>query len=71
MIPASRDRHELAEGQNNGVTVVFKIDRPTGGLTKTDITLDTPAPVHRIRVVAGDDGVARISAKHTVISEST
>jgi 6-phosphogluconolactonase len=35
----------LAEGQNNGVTVVFKIDRPTGALTKTDVSLDTPAPV--------------------------
>ena len=32
-------------GQNNGVTVVFKIDRPTGMLTKTDVTLDSPAPV--------------------------
>jgi 6-phosphogluconolactonase len=35
----------LAEGQNTGVTVVFKIDRPTGMLTKTDVTLDSPAPV--------------------------
>ena len=35
----------FAEGQNNGVTVVFKIDRPTGMLTKTDVTLDSPAPV--------------------------
>jgi 6-phosphogluconolactonase len=35
----------FAEGQNNGVTVVFKIDRPTGMLTKTDATLDSPAPV--------------------------
>src|SRR6476620_5394485 len=35
----------LGEGQNNGVTVVFKIDRPTGMLTKTDVTLDSPAPV--------------------------
>ena len=35
----------FAEGQNNGVTVVFKIDRSTGMLTKTNVTLDTPAPV--------------------------
>jgi 6-phosphogluconolactonase len=35
----------LAAGQNNGVTVVFKIDRSTGMLTKTNVTLDTPAPV--------------------------
>jgi len=35
----------FAEGQNNGVTVVFKIDRSTGMLTKTNATLDTPAPV--------------------------
>ena len=35
----------FGEGQNNGVTVVFKIDRPTGMLTKTDVTLDSPAPV--------------------------
>ena len=35
----------FAEGQNNGVTVVFKIDRSTGMLTKTDVTLDSPAPV--------------------------
>jgi 6-phosphogluconolactonase len=35
----------FGEGQNNGVTVVFKIDRPTGMLTKTDLTLDSPAPV--------------------------
>jgi len=35
----------FAEGQNNGVTVVFKIDRPTGMLTKTEVTLDSPAPV--------------------------
>ena len=35
----------FAEGQNNGVTVVFKIDRSTGVLTKTNVTLDTPAPV--------------------------
>jgi 6-phosphogluconolactonase len=35
----------FAEGQNNGVTVVFTIDRPTGMLTKTDVTLDSPAPV--------------------------
>jgi 6-phosphogluconolactonase len=35
----------FAEGQNNGVTVVFKIDRPTGELTKTDVSLDSPAPV--------------------------
>ena len=35
----------FAEGQNNGVTVVFTIDCPTGMLTKTDVTLDSPAPV--------------------------
>lgn len=35
----------FAEGQNTGVTVVFKIDRSTGMLTKTSVTLDTPAPV--------------------------
>jgi len=35
----------FAEGQNNGVTVLFKIDRLTGELTKTDVTLDSPAPV--------------------------
>jgi 6-phosphogluconolactonase len=35
----------FAEGQNNGVTVLFTIDRPTGMLTKTDVTLDSPAPV--------------------------
>jgi 6-phosphogluconolactonase len=35
----------FAEGQNNGMTVVFKIDRSTGALTKTDVTLDSPAPV--------------------------
>jgi len=35
----------FAEGQNNGVTVLFKIDRSTGVLTKTNATLDTPAPV--------------------------
>ena len=35
----------FGEGQNSGVTVVFKIDRPTGMLTKTDVTLDSPAPV--------------------------
>jgi 6-phosphogluconolactonase len=35
----------FAEGQNNGVTVVFRIDRPTGVLAKTNVTLDTPAPV--------------------------
>jgi 6-phosphogluconolactonase len=35
----------FAEGQNNGVTVVFRIERSTGMLTKTDATLDTPAPV--------------------------
>jgi 6-phosphogluconolactonase (cycloisomerase 2 family) len=27
------------------VTVVFRIDRPTGTLTRTDATLDSPAPV--------------------------
>jgi len=35
----------FAAGQNTGVTVVFRIDRPTGMLTKTDATLDSPAPV--------------------------
>jgi 6-phosphogluconolactonase len=35
----------FAEGQNNAVTVLFKIDRSTGMLTKTNVTLDTPAPV--------------------------
>jgi 6-phosphogluconolactonase len=35
----------FAEGQSNGVTVVFRIDRSTGMLTKTDATLDSPAPV--------------------------
>jgi len=35
----------FAEAQNTGVTAVFKIDRPTGMLTKTDVTLDSPAPV--------------------------
>jgi 6-phosphogluconolactonase len=35
----------FAAGQNSGVTVVFKIDRPTGMLTKTDLTLECPAPV--------------------------
>jgi 6-phosphogluconolactonase len=35
----------FAEGQNTGVTVVFRIDRPTGTLTRTDATLDSPAPV--------------------------
>ena len=35
----------FGEGQNNGVTVIFKIDRRTGELTKTDVTLDSPAPV--------------------------
>jgi 6-phosphogluconolactonase len=35
----------FAEGQNNGVTIVFRIDRSTGMLTKTNATLDTPAPV--------------------------
>jgi 6-phosphogluconolactonase len=35
----------FAEGQNTGVTVVFAIDRPTGMLTRTDVTLEAPAPV--------------------------
>jgi 6-phosphogluconolactonase (cycloisomerase 2 family) len=35
----------FAEGQNTGVTGVFKIDRATGMLTKTAAALDTPAPV--------------------------
>ena len=35
----------FAEGQDTSVTVVFKIDRPTGMLTKTGVTLDSPAPV--------------------------
>lgn len=35
----------LVIGQNNGVTLVFKIDRSTGMLTKTNVTLDPPAPV--------------------------
>lgn len=35
----------FAEGQNNGVTVLFKIERSTGRLTKTNVTLDSPAPV--------------------------
>jgi len=35
----------FAENQQSGLTVVFKIDRQTGALTKTDATLDTPAPV--------------------------
>jgi 6-phosphogluconolactonase len=35
----------ISGGQNTGVTFVFTIDRPTGMLTKTDGTLDSPAPV--------------------------
>jgi 6-phosphogluconolactonase len=38
-------QYVFAEGQNTGVTVEFKIDRATGVLTKTNITLDAPAPV--------------------------
>jgi 6-phosphogluconolactonase (cycloisomerase 2 family) len=43
--PTRPGTYVFAEGQNNGVTVVFKIDRSTGVLTKTNVTLDTPAPV--------------------------
>ena len=43
---AQADAERLfGEGQDNGVTVVFKIDRPTGVLTKTNLTLDSPTPV--------------------------
>ena len=35
----------FTEGQNNDMTVVFKIDGSTGQLTRTDVTLDSPAPV--------------------------
>ena len=35
----------FAEGQDTSVTVLFAIDRPTGKLTKTSVTLDSPAPV--------------------------
>ena len=35
----------FAEGQDTSVTIVFKIDRPTGMLADTGVTLDSPAPV--------------------------
>ena len=35
----------ITENQQSNLSVVQKIDRPTGKLTPTDVTLDTPAPV--------------------------
>jgi 6-phosphogluconolactonase len=35
----------ITENQQANLSVVQKIDRPTGKLTATDVTLDTPAPV--------------------------
>jgi 6-phosphogluconolactonase len=35
----------ISENQQSNLSVVQKIDRPTGRLTPTDVTLDTPAPV--------------------------
>ena len=35
----------FAAGQDTSVTIVFKIDRPSGALTDTGVRLDSPAPV--------------------------